>query len=55
MLVGGASGQLKGGRHIRLTKETPMTNLMLTMLDMLGVQEKSLGDDSTGRLALSLA
>jgi hypothetical protein len=52
MLVGGASGQLKGGRHIRLTKETPMTNLMLTMLDMLGVQEKSLGDDSTGRLAL---
>jgi len=55
MLVGGASGQLKGGRHIRLTKETPMTNLMLTMLDMLGVQEKSLGDDSTGRLGLSLA
>ena len=55
MLVGGASGQLKGGRHIRMAKETPMTNLMLTMLDMLGVQEKSLGEDSTGRLGLSLA
>ena len=31
-----------------------MTNLLLTMLDMLGVQHKSLGD-STGRLGLSQA
>ena len=54
LLVGGASGQLKGGRHIRYTKETPMTNLMLSMLDMLGVQQKSLGD-STGPLELNLA
>jgi hypothetical protein len=52
LLVGGASGQLKGGRHIRLAKETPMTNLMLTMLDMLGVKHKALGD-STGRLELA--
>ena len=55
VLVGGASGQLKGGRHIRYPKDTPMTNLLLTMLDMLGVQEKALGDDSTGRLGTSQA
>jgi hypothetical protein len=54
MLIGGASGQLKGGRHIRLAKETPMTNLLLSMLDLLGVQHKSLGD-STGPLGLSVA
>ena len=54
VLVGGASGQLKGGRHIRYANETPMPNLLLSMLDMLGVQEKALGN-STGRLELSAA
>ena len=53
LLVGGASGQLRGGRHIRYPKDTPMPNLLLTMLDMLGVpKQQSLGD-STGRLDLS--
>ena len=52
LLVGGASGQLKGGRHIRYPQDTPMPNLQLTMLDMLGVHQDTLGD-STGRLSLS--
>ena len=52
LLMGGASGQVKSGRHIRYAKETPMSNLLLTMLDMVGVHEKSLGD-STGRLNLA--
>ena len=51
VLLGGASGKLQGGRHLRYPPDTPMTNLFLTMLDMLGVHEESLGD-STGRLAL---
>ena len=38
---------IKGNRHID-GKSVPMANLMLTMMDMLGVEEKSLGD-STGR------
>jgi len=52
LVAGGASGQLKGGRHIRYSKDTPMPNLLLTMLGMLGVQQDKLGD-STGHLSLA--
>jgi hypothetical protein len=48
-LVGGDKGQLKGGRHIRYAEETPMTNLLLSMLDKAGVSSEKLGD-STGKL-----
>jgi len=50
VLAGGGAGRLKGGRHLRYPAETPMTNLLLSMLDMAGVQEDRLGD-STGRLS----
>ena len=49
VLAGGGAGRLKGGRHLRYPAETPMTNLLLSMLDMVGVREDRLGD-STGRL-----
>ena len=49
VLAGGAAGRLRGGRHLRYPAETPMTNLLLNMLDMVGVREDRLGD-STGRL-----
>ena len=48
-LIGGGSGQLKGGRHIRYADETPMNNLLLSMLDKAGVPTEKLGD-STGKL-----
>jgi hypothetical protein len=51
VLVGSAAGQLKGGRHIVYKQETPMTNLLLSMLDKAGVKTETLGD-STGRLEL---
>jgi hypothetical protein len=51
LLVGGGNGRLKGGRHLRFPDETPMTNLHLTVLDMLGVPVDKLGD-STGALNL---
>jgi hypothetical protein len=51
LLVGGGGGQLKGGRHIRYPKETPLANLHLTLLDKLGVHVDRMGD-STGRLDL---
>jgi hypothetical protein len=51
VLVGGAGGRIKGGRHLRYPETTPMTNLHLTLLDMLGVPCDNLGD-STGRLDL---
>jgi hypothetical protein len=44
-----AGGLLKGNRHVEAAKDTPMSNLMLSMMDTLGVQVESLGD-STGRL-----
>lgn len=50
VLVGGGSGTLKGGMHIRYEQRTPMTNLILTMLNKAGVKQESLGD-STGIVA----
>ena len=44
-----AGGLIKGNRHVEAAKDTPMSNLMLSMMDTLGVQVQSLGD-STGRL-----
>ena len=49
-LIGGGSGQLKGGRHIKAPLDTPFMNLGLTLLDKFGVELEGLGD-STGRLA----
>jgi hypothetical protein len=49
ILAGGANGKIKGGRHIRYAPETPMNNLLLSMLDMSGAQVDQLGD-STGKL-----
>ncbi|MBM3771230.1 MAG: DUF1552 domain-containing protein [Acidimicrobiia bacterium] len=49
VLAGGASGRLKGGRHIVYPKDTPVTNLFMNMLDTIGVPADSIGD-STGKL-----
>jgi hypothetical protein len=51
VLIGGAAGKLKGGRHIMTAKGTPLSNLQLGMLDVLGVHQDSFGD-STGRVDL---
>ncbi len=42
-------GQLKTGRHLQYPENTPMANLLITILDKVGVQVEKLGD-STGRL-----
>jgi uncharacterized protein DUF1552 len=49
LVVGGAAGKMKGGRHLKYGDHTPMTNLLVTMLDKVGVKQESLGD-STGTL-----
>jgi hypothetical protein len=49
VLVGGAGGQVKGGRHVRYKPLTPMNNLLVAMLDKSGVPAETLGD-STGEL-----
>jgi hypothetical protein len=49
LVAGKGGGTIAPGRHVRYSKETPMTNLYLSMLDRLGVTVERLGD-STGRL-----
>ena len=49
LLAGAASGQLKGGRHITTPPHTPMSNLLLGILEKFGVRLPSFGD-STGLL-----
>jgi hypothetical protein len=51
VLAGGASGQLNGGRHVTYAPHTPMSNLLLTVLDKLGIQADKHGD-STGKLEI---
>jgi hypothetical protein len=46
VLAGGASGKLKGGRHIRNPKDTTMSNLLLAMLDKLNVHVDHFGDST---------
>ncbi len=48
LVVGKAAGNHKGGRHLKYPDHTPMTNLILSMLDKVGVPMDTLGD-STGR------
>jgi hypothetical protein len=49
VLLAGGSRVFRTGRHIRLTDETPVANLYLSMLDAMQVQTDKLGD-SQGRL-----
>jgi hypothetical protein len=51
VLVGGASGRLKGNRHLRHAPHTPMSNLLLAMLHKMGAQVDRIGD-STEPIAL---
>jgi hypothetical protein len=51
VLIGNASGKLQGNRHIVTPSRTPMANLLLTMLDKLGVRRDRFGD-STGMLEI---
>ncbi len=49
LLVGGGSGTLKGGRHLKYPLDTPQANLHLTLLDTLGVSTVERIGDSTGK------
>ena len=51
LLVGTGNGSVKSGRHLDYGKDTPVTNLLLALLDRAGVRPDRLGD-STGVLDL---
>jgi hypothetical protein len=48
-----AGGGIRGDRHLRVPDGTPLCNLYLTILDLIGVKADRFGD-STGRLNLNL-
>jgi hypothetical protein len=51
MLVGGGAGTLKGGRHIVYKEKPSMANLLVTLMDKMGVPVEKVGG-SNGKLPL---
>lgn len=49
LVAGGAAGQIKGNRHLMYPEDTPMANLLLSILHKAGVEKDAVGD-STGPL-----
>ena len=49
LVAGGVNGRMKGGRHLMYPAGTPMSNLLLTVLNKAGVEQERVGD-STGLL-----
>jgi hypothetical protein len=44
LVAGGAATGMKGGRHLKFVKPTPLANLHLTLLDKVGVHLDSFAD-----------
>jgi hypothetical protein len=51
VLLGGGNGKIKGGRHVRYPAGTPLANLYLRLMDVMGMPVEKFGD-STGNLEL---
>jgi hypothetical protein len=51
IMLGGANGAHKGGQHVKAADDTPLANVMLTMLHRLGVDDLRSFGDSTGEFA----
>ena len=49
LLLGRGGGSLKPGRRVVFRKETPFSNLHLSLMDRMGVEVENFGD-SSGRL-----
>jgi len=51
LVMGGGSGTIKGGRHLTYSDKPTMANLLVTLMDKMGVAVEKVGG-STGRLPL---
>ena len=49
-VIGGGNGAIKGNQHLAYPQDTPLANLMLTLMVRAGLPNESHGD-STGELA----
>ncbi len=52
IVAGRAGGAIASGRHVVYDGQPPMANLFTTMLNALGVEQDSFGDDGTGSLEI---
>jgi hypothetical protein len=52
LVAGSLGGQFKTGMHVRHPMDTPMSNLLLSIMDATGVHLDKIGD-STGRLTVN--
>ncbi len=46
LVAGGAAGNLRGGRHVRYDKHTPLSNLHVTLLNRVGVELDQFADSN---------
>jgi hypothetical protein len=51
MVLGGANGKIKGGRHVKYTDAPIMSNLLVTLMDKLDLPVERVGG-STGALPI---
>jgi hypothetical protein len=51
LVVGGAAGRHRGNRHMKMTKSTPLSNLMIALMDKAGINVERFGQ-SDGSIQL---
>src|SRR5687768_15775275 len=51
LLVGGAAGKHRGNRHLKMAKSTPLSNLMISLMDKAGMNTDKFGQ-SSGRIEI---
>jgi hypothetical protein len=44
-IIGGANGKIKGNQHLKYPDQTPLSNLLLTLVQRAGVAVEKVGDD----------
>jgi hypothetical protein len=52
LVVGGAAGRHQGNRHIKMPKSTPLSNLMIALMDKAGINVEKFGQSDTNIVAL---
>lgn len=55
IMLGGGNGAHQGGTHVRAADDTPMANVMLTMMHRLGLDDIKTFGDSTGEFSFKNA
>jgi hypothetical protein len=46
-IIGGGSGKIKGNQHLKYPDQTPLSNLLLTLVSRAGIPVEKVGDDGS--------